>query len=154
MVGALLRTEGYDVREAATGLEGLASLADEEPDVVLLDLMMPGTLDGMAALAKLREQWSDLPVVMMSGRASLTDAVRATKLGAVNFLEKPLAPETVLLALSSALDLRHTRRTARALREELGLTGEMVGSSSAIEQVRAIVARVAPSDARILISGE
>ena len=154
MVGALLRSEGFDVREASTGVEGVASIADDEPDVTLLDLMIPGELDGLATLGRIRERWSDLPVVMMSGRASLADAVRATKLGAVNFLEKPLAPETVLLALGSALELRQSRRTTRALREELGLTGEMVGSSSAMARVREVIARVAPTDSRVLIAGE
>ena len=154
MVGALLSAEGYDVREAADGAAGVRAVEDEEPDVALIDLMMPGGMDGIATLAKIRERWSDLPVIMMSGRASLSDAVRATKVGAVNFLEKPLAPETVLLALSSALELRQARRAARVLRAELGRTGEMVGSSAAMVRVRELTARVARSDARILITGE
>jgi two-component system nitrogen regulation response regulator NtrX len=154
MVGALLAAEGYEVREAANGAAGVRAVEEEEPDVALIDLMMPGGMDGIATLAKLRERWSDLPVIMMSGRASLSDAVRATKVGAVNFLEKPLAPETVLLALSSALELRQARRAARVLRAELGRTGEMVGSSDAMVRVREMTARVAPSDARILITGE
>jgi two-component system nitrogen regulation response regulator NtrX len=154
MVAALLRAEGYDVHEASSGADGIISIADDEPDVALLDLMMPGELDGMATLSRIRDRWTDLPVVMMSGRASLSDAVRATKLGAVNFLEKPLAPETVLLALSSALELRRSRRTTRELREALGMTGDMVGSSEAMERVRGIITRVAPSDARVLINGE
>jgi len=95
MVGALLSAEGYDVREAEDGTKGLASAEQEEPDVVLLDLLMPGALDGMATLTKLREAHPDIPVVMMSGRAGLGDAVRATRLGAFNFLEKPLTPESV-----------------------------------------------------------
>ncbi len=154
MVGALLTAERYDVREAADGASGVRAIGDDEPDVVLLDLMMPGELDGIAALSRIRERWSELPVIMMSGRASLGDAVRATKLGAVNFLEKPLAPETVLLALGSALELRQTRRAARALRAELGRTGEMVGSSLAMVRVRETISRVAPTDSRVLISGE
>jgi len=154
MVGALLTAEGYDVREAADGAAGVKAVEDEEPDVALIDLMMPGGMDGIATLAKIRERWSDLPVIMMSGRASLSDAVRATKVGAVNFLEKPLAPETVLLALGSALELRQARRAARVLRAELGRTGEMVGSSDAMVRVRALTNRVAHSDARVLISGE
>lgn len=154
MVGALLRAEDYEVREAADGAAGLRCVEDEEPDVALIDLMMPGELDGITTLSRIRERWSDLPVIMMSGRASLGDAVRATKLGAVNFLEKPLAPESVLLALSSALELRQTRRSARALRAELGLTGDMVGTSARMNRVRELIARVAPSDARVLISGE
>ena len=154
MVGALLSAEGYEVREAADGAAGVRAVEDEEPDVALIDLMMPGGMDGIATLAKIRERWSDLPVIMMSGRASLSDAVRATKVGAVNFLEKPLAPETVLLALGSALELRQARRAARVLRAELGRTGEMVGSSGAMVRVRELIARVARSDARVLISGE
>ncbi len=154
MVGALLSTEGYDVREAADGASGVRAVEEEEPDVALIDLMMPGGMDGIATLSKIRERWTDLPVIMMSGRASLSDAVRATKVGAVNFLEKPLAPETVLLALSSALELRQARRAARVLRAELGRTGEMVGSSGAMVHVRELIARVAQSDARVLISGE
>ena len=102
----------------------------------------------------MRETLPDVPVVMMSGRAGLSDAVKATKLGAFNFLEKPLSPEGVLLALSSALELRQARREAKALRADLGLLGEMIGDSAAMSQVRAMIARVAPSDSRVLITGE
>jgi len=92
--------------------------------------------------------------VMMSGRAGLADAVRATKLGAFTFLEKPLTPEGVLLALASALELRQARRAARALREDLGLGGAMVGDSAPMRAVRELLARVGSSDARVLITGE
>jgi two-component system nitrogen regulation response regulator NtrX len=91
---------------------------------------------------------------MMSGRAGLSDAVKATKLGAFNFLEKPLSPESVMLALSSAMELRQARREARTLRADLGLSGEMVGDSPGIRQVRGLIERVAPSDARVMITGE
>jgi len=154
MVGALLSGEGYEVRDAADGAAGVASALGTEPDVALVDLMMPGEMDGLALLARLRERLPDLPVVMMSGRAGLSDAVRATKLGAFTFLEKPLTPEGVLLALASALELRQARREARALREELGLGGAMVGDSPAMQEVRAMVARVGPTDARVLVTGE
>jgi DNA-binding NtrC family response regulator len=154
MVGALLTGEGYEVTETPSGVEAVARVKEGEPDVALLDLMMPGELDGMATLARLREVAPDLPVIMMSGRAGLADAVKATKLGAFNFLEKPLTPEGVLLAVTSALELRQTRRVARQLRAELGFTGEMVGTSPAMAAVRQMIARVAPSDARVLITGE
>jgi len=154
MVGALLSAEGYEVRDAQDGVTGLARVTETEPDVLLLDLMIPGELDGLATLARVRETNPDVPVVMMSGRAGLSDAVKATKLGAFNFLEKPLSPEGVLLALASALELRQARREAKTLRADLGLSGEMIGDSPAIQQVRAMIERVAPSDARVLITGE
>ncbi len=154
MVGALLRGEGYEVREAPDGAAGLAIALDAEPDVVLLDLMMPGALDGMAVLARLREEHPEIPVVMMSGRAGLSDAVRATKLGAAQFLEKPLTPEGVLLALASAIELQQARREARTLRADLGLDGEMIGDAPPMLRVRELIARVAPTDARVLVRGE
>ncbi len=154
MVGALLSAEGFEVHDAPDATAGLARALEVEPDLVLLDLMMPNPTDGIELLEKLRERFPDLPVVMMSGRAGLADAVKATRLGAVNFLEKPLTPEGVLLALSSALELRQARRERTALRADLGLAGQLVGTSPAMEAVRAMIARVAPSDARVLIGGE
>jgi two-component system nitrogen regulation response regulator NtrX len=154
MVGALLGAEGFDVRDAADGATGLVRAREAEPDVILLDLMMPGELDGLATLAQLRDVAPDVPVVMMSGRAGLTDAVKATKLGAYNFLEKPLSPESVLLALNAALELRQARREARTLREDLGLHLEMVGASAGIMRVKELIARVAATDSRVLITGE
>lgn len=154
MVGALLAAEGYEVKEAASGAQGIARAGEAEPDAVMLDLMMPGELDGMATLARLRIEHPDSAVIMMSGRASLADAVNATKLGAVNFLEKPLTPEGVLFAVGAALELRQSRRVARELREELGLAGDMVGDSPQMKAVRSLIDRVAASDARVLVTGE
>ena len=154
MVGALLTSEGFEVRDASDGVNGLAGAAELDPDLVLLDLMIPGTMDGMAVLEKLRESFPDLPVIMMSGRAGLADAVKATRLGAINFLEKPLTPEGVLLAITSALELRMARRERTALRADLGIAGELVGDSPAMRELRTMIQRVAPSDARILITGE
>lgn len=154
MVSALLGAEGYDVRDAADGTAGLALAEAQEPDIALVDLMMPGPLDGLGVLQKMRERRPDVPVVMMSGRATLTDAVRATKLGAFTFLEKPLTPEGVLLALGSAFELRQARRAAAALREDLGFASEMIGDAPAMRDVRALIGRVGPTDARVLITGE
>jgi len=154
MVGALLASEGFEVRDAADGESGVARALELEPDLVLLDLMIPGTMDGMAVLERLRASFPELPVIMMSGRAGLADAVKATRLGAVNFLEKPLTPEGVLLALTSALELRMARRERTALRADLGLAGELVGAGAPLQAVRDLIARVAPTDARVLITGE
>ncbi|MEJ7809863.1 MAG: sigma-54 dependent transcriptional regulator [Gemmatimonadaceae bacterium] len=154
MVGALLGVEGYEVRDAADGASAVASAFENEPDAILLDLMMPGDVDGIGVLGKIREKLPDVPVIMMSGRAGLSDAVKATKLGAFHFLEKPLSPESVLLTLRSALELRRARQEARALREDLGPAGTMVGASEIMAQVREMIGRVAPTDARVLIMGE
>jgi two-component system nitrogen regulation response regulator NtrX len=154
MVSALLTSEGFEVRDAADGAAGLARADEFEPDLVLLDLMIPGAMDGMAVLERLRERFPELPVIMMSGRAGLADAVKATRLGAVNFLEKPLTPEGVLLAIASALELRMARRERASLRADLGLVGELVGDSPSMHELRAMIERVAPSDARVMITGE
>ena len=154
MVGALLTAEGFEVRDAPDGATGVTQAEESEPDLLLLDLMIPGAMDGMAVLERLRRNLPDLPVIMMSGRAGLSDAVKATRLGAVNFLEKPLTPEGVLLAISSALELRLARRERSVLRADLGLAGELVGESAGMRDLRAMIARVAPSDARVLVTGE
>src|SRR5437763_448187 len=154
MVGALLASDGHQIIEAASGADGVTRANEDDPDVVLLDLMMPGSMDGMATLQHLKEKHADLPVIMMSGRAGLSDAVTATKLGAVNFLEKPLTPAGVLFAVSSAIELRQSRRVARELREELGLAGDLVGASPQMKRVAEMIDRVAVRDSRILITGE
>ena len=154
MVGALLSSEGFEVRDAADGATGVTRAVELEPDLVLLDLMIPGAIDGMGVLERLRERFPELPVIMMSGRAGLADAVKATRLGAVNFLEKPLTPEGVLVALASALELRMARRERSALRADLGLAGELVGDSPPMRELQVMIGRVAPTDARVLISGE
>jgi two-component system nitrogen regulation response regulator NtrX len=153
MLGSLLEAEGYTVRQAADGAAAIAAMTSDEPDVVLLDLALPGQ-SGLEVLARVRERWPHLPVVMMSGRATLADAVQATKLGAFHFIEKPLAPEAVLLTLAGALELRRARDLSRVLAAELGAHGRLVGSSDALAQVRARIEQVARTDARVLITGE
>jgi two-component system, NtrC family, nitrogen regulation response regulator NtrX len=153
MLASLLRSEGFQVREADSANAGVEATREAEPDVVLMDLVMPGRT-GLDVLPEMAAAAPDLPVVMMSGRASLSDAVQATKLGAFHFLEKPLAPEAVLLTLRSALELRRAREVNRALQEELGHAGELVGTSAPMRKVREMIGRLAPTDARVLITGE
>jgi len=153
MLGSLLRAEGYRVREAESAHAGLMEVRREEPDAMLMDLVMPGAT-GLEVLPEIRAGAPQLPVVMMSGRATLSDAVSATKLGAFHFLEKPLSPEAVLLTLRGALELRQAWEVNRTLREQLGEDEPMVGESEAMQRVRALIARVAATDARVLITGE
>lgn len=153
MVSRLLEAEGYSTREAPHGAAALSAVEVEEPDLVLLDLAMP-ELDGLSTLARLQERWPSIPVVMMSGRATLSDAVQATKLGAFHFIEKPLSPEAVLLTVRGALELRRARELSRTLMTELGAGEELVGSSAPMRETRAMIARVAPTSARVLLTGE
>jgi two-component system nitrogen regulation response regulator NtrX len=154
MLAALLREEGFTVAEAPNGNAALLQLDDVDPDVVLLDLLMPPGPDGIDTLATMRERGRGAPVIMMSGKAQLGDAVRAVQLGAFQFLEKPLTPESVLVTVRAALELNHTRAENRALQAELGRRSALVGESAAMRQVRALIARVAPTEARVLLTGE
>ncbi len=154
MLAALLRSEGYEVSEAANGHAAISACQTSEPDIILLDLLMPPGPDGLATLERLAALPVDSPVVMMSGKAQLSDAVRATRLGAFQFLEKPLSPEAVLVTLRSALELRRTRAENRALRAVMAPRQELVGDSSALQAVRELIAQVGPTDARVLITGE
>ena len=153
MLASLLAAEGHQVTHAGTGGSALRAVAEDAPDVVLLDLALPDT-DGLSVLESLRRTQPTLPVVMMSGRATLADAVRATKLGAFHFIEKPLTPEAVLLTVEGAIELRRARELSRTLTEELGPGAELVGDSAAMRHVSQLIARIAPTDARVLVTGE
>jgi len=153
LVSSLLESEGYSTVEAESGEAALKAMGSQEPDAVLLDLALPGA-SGLEVLERIAGDWPEVPVVMMSGQATLADAVEATRLGAFHFLEKPLTPEAVLITLKSALELRRQRDLNRALRQELEPGQELVGSSPAVEEIRALARRVAPTDSRVLITGE
>jgi two-component system nitrogen regulation response regulator NtrX len=154
MVGSLLKSEGFEVAEAANGNAGLLAIPDERPDLILLDLMMPPGPDGLATLERIRTSDTDIPVIMMSGKAQLSDAVRAVQMGAFQFLEKPLAPESLLVAVRSAETLVRTQAENRSLRAQLGPEPDLIGSSPQMVHVREQIAQVAPTEARVLILGE
>ena len=130
MLGALLRDEGFTVAEAPNGNAALLQVDSVDPDVILLDLLMPPGPDGLDTLARLRERGRPPPVIMMSGKAQLTDAVRAVKLGAFQFLEKPLTPEAVLVTVRAALELNRARAENRALQAELARRATLIGESA------------------------
>jgi DNA-binding NtrC family response regulator len=154
MLAALLRAEGFVVDESPNGPAGLIALESLDPDAIFLDLFMPPGPNGLDTLGQLRGKGIEAPVIMMSGKAQLADAVRAAQLGAFQFLEKPLSPEAVLVTLRAAVELGRTRSQNRALRQALETRDEMVGPGAPLRQIRQLIAQVAPTDARVLITGE
>ena len=155
-VAITLRDGGYRVDELADGADLQSRLEAAPPDLVLLDIEMPG-LDGLSALERLRERHADLAVVMISGHATVERAVKAIKLGAHDFLEKPWTPERLLLTVERALAFRDLGRENAALRAERGeLAAEyrMVGEGPAATALTETVRRVAGSQAKVLILGE
>jgi two-component system nitrogen regulation response regulator NtrX len=150
---ALLESEGHRVTEAPSAEVALGLVTEHTPDVVLLDLALPG-MSGLDALPRLLELSPGSAVVMMSGQARLSDAVTATRRGAFHFIEKPLTPEAVLLTVRGAGEVARARDLTRALRQELGPDAELVGDSAPMEQVRSLIRKIAPTDARVLITGE
>ncbi len=149
----VLEYEGMLFQEAASGAEALDRVAAHDPDAVLLDIKMP-RMDGLEVLAELRERHPDLPVVMISGHGTIGTAVEATKLGAFDFMEKPLERERVLLVLRNALGQRQLREENRRLRLAFEEQHRMIGDSPALESLRAAIARCAPTRASVLITGE
>ncbi len=149
----ILEYEGLDLSEAASGPEALEKVAAEQPDAVLLDIKMP-RMDGLEVLARLRERDPELPIVVISGHGTIQTAVEATRLGAFDFMEKPLERDRVLLVLRNALERRRLQEENRDLKLEFEERFRMVGSSPALQQVQEAVKRAAPTRASVLITGE
>ncbi len=151
----VLRFEHHDVRLAKDGQEGLKTLTEDPSiEVVFLDIKMPGR-DGLEVLADITEQHPDVSVVMISGHGTIETALEATRRGAFDFLEKPLDRDRVLLTVRNAFQMRKLEGENKVLRERLSQTSrEMVGTSAPLENVRAMVQKVAPTPARVLIMGE
>jgi two-component system, NtrC family, nitrogen regulation response regulator NtrX len=148
-----LEYEGYEFLAAATGQEGLALIEREGPDLVLLDVKMPG-MDGLEVLDRIRAINDALPVVVVSGHGTISTAVEATKKGAFDFIEKPFASDRVLVSLRNALDQRRLRDENRSLKKAVEVRHQMIGESPALRQVTAAIARAAPTNATVLIQGE
>jgi two-component system nitrogen regulation response regulator NtrX len=152
-LGAVLRDEGYAVDAVDSGEACLDQVTRQPYDVVLLDVWLPG-MDGLATLERLRERRVDAQVIMISGHASVEAAVRATKLGAFDFIEKPLSLEKTVLVVRNALRQRRLEVENRALRARVDRPIVIVGASDAVARLREQIAMAAPSNGRVLISGE
>jgi two-component system nitrogen regulation response regulator NtrX len=149
----ILEYEGYEVALAPTGQDALAALDRDGPDLVFLDIKMPG-MDGLEVLDRVRGENDNLPVVMISGHATVSTAVEATKRGAFDFIEKPLESERVLVTVRNALDRSRLTIENRQLRRAAELRHEIVGQSPALVKVMDAIRRAAPTNATVLILGE
>ncbi|PSQ68107.1 MAG: Fis family transcriptional regulator [Bacteroidetes bacterium QH_1_61_8] len=154
----ILEYEDFDVEEAVDGEEALAAIREHQYDLVLLDVKMP-KMDGMDVLEDIAENETDLPVVMISGHGTIETAVEATKLGAYDFIEKPPDLNRLLVTVRNAMDRGQLEVKNRRMRQTLSeqSTGDLppiIGESDAIQEVKETIDRVAPTEARVLISGE
>ena len=149
----LFEYEEHVVELASDGPEALAKADAFDPDVVFLDVKMPG-MDGLEVLARIREADPSALVIMISGHGTIDTAVEATRRGAFDFLEKPLDSDRLRVTLRNALDVKGLSASVAALRSEVQSRYEIVGSSFQIRQVLERVERVAPTDARVLVTGE
>ena len=152
-VRMILEYEGHDVQEASSGPEALALVQREPPDLVFLDIKMPG-MDGLEVLQKMREVNEALPIVIISGHATVSTAVEATKLGAFDFIEKPLSSERVLVTIRNVLDQSRLADENRSLKRAVEARHQMVGESPALRQIWDAIKRAAPTNATVLLLGE
>jgi len=153
-LAGILADEGFETVTARDGDQALAALrTDPAPSLVLLDIAMPGR-DGLEVLEEIHALAKDLPVVMMSGHGTIETAVRATKLGAYDFIEKPLSLEKLLLTLQHALQHAGLARENRALRAEALRAHEILGASEVVRRLKEQIALAAPTNGWVLITGE
>ena len=149
----ILSDEGYEVIKALSGPEALKKIQETIPDLILLDIWMP-EMDGIETLIKIKEEYPALQVVMMSGHGTIETAVKATKLGAYDFIEKPLSLEKLLLSINNALDYYRLAQEVSLLKEKQKKRYTITGHSPAIRRLKDQIAKVAPTDAWVLIMGE
>jgi len=149
----ILEYEKYKVILAENGKQGLEILKKESFDLMLLDIKMP-EIDGLEVLDIVTKEYPDLPIIMISGHGNVDTAVKAVKMGAFDFIEKPLDLNRLLVTIKNALDRTELINVTKTLRRKISKSYDMVGESSAINNIKDMIERVAPTDARVLITGE
>lgn len=152
-LGGILVDEGYEILTAESGEQAVKIVEDELPNLVFLDIWLPG-MDGLDTLKAIKSEYPSVCVVMMSGHGTIETAVRATKLGAFDFIEKPLSLEKVVLVVNHALDMLRLEEENRQLRQKLSQEYELTGNSPPIVELKEMISLVAPTNAWILIMGE
>ncbi len=149
----LLTDEGFEVNTAANGYEALQLIEAEAPDLVLMDIWMPG-IDGLETLKEIKKTNPHIQVIMITGHGTIETAVQATKLGAFDFIEKPLSIDRVIVAINNALNFRRLEEENRYLRKKTIDKHAITGTSPLIMGLREAIAKVGPSDSWVLIKGE
>src|SRR6187455_538760 len=149
----ILSAEGYKTEEAGDGEEGLKKFKEKTYDVVLCDIKMP-KLDGIEFLDRAREVNPDVPVIMISGHGTIETAVEAVKKGAYDYISKPPDLNRMLITIRNATDKTSLVTETKVLRRKVGRVDEMIGDSPAITKIKDTIEKVAPTDARVLITGE
>ncbi|MBS4042862.1 MAG: sigma-54-dependent Fis family transcriptional regulator [Chitinophagaceae bacterium] len=149
----ILTNEGYKVEEAVDGEEGLAQFAKSNFDVVICDIKMP-KMDGIEFLLKANELNSDIPIIILSGHGNIETAVEAVKKGAFDFISKPPDLNRLLITIRNALDKTVLVKETKVLKRKVHRIDEMIGESKAINHIKETIEKVAPTDARILITGD
>ncbi|MBR3287713.1 MAG: sigma-54-dependent Fis family transcriptional regulator [Bacteroidales bacterium] len=148
----VLEYEDHEVAVAVDGMDGLAQFAAGKFDLVLCDIKMPG-MDGVEVLEKIMEQQPDTAVVMISGHGTVDNAVESIKKGAFDFIQKPLDLNRLLITVKNAMDRQHLVTQTKVLKRKVSKTLDMIGESPAMQRVREMIDRVAPTEARVLITG-
>ena len=149
----ILEYEGYEALEASSGEEALRRLESDRPDAVLLDIKMP-RIDGLEILARVKQSDPTLPIIVVSGHGTIATAVEATRLGAFDFMEKPLERDRVLLVVRNALESGRLEKENRALKLTFEERFKMIGGSAAMKTVSDQIALAAPTKASVLVTGE
>lgn len=152
-ITGILQDEGFQTRLAKDGQEGIDAVREEKPDLILLDIWMPG-MDGIDTLKELRSVHSDLQIIMMSGHATIETAVTATKLGAYDFIEKPLSLEKLLVCIHNALKVNQLVEENKSLKAKISRDYNIIGSSPVIQELKQQISIAAPTSGWVLITGE
>ncbi|WP_413295053.1 sigma-54-dependent transcriptional regulator [Bdellovibrio sp. HCB185ZH] len=154
VLSASLKDEGYQVFLAHDGESGLQAIKDIQPDVVFQDIWMPGKFDGIEVLTRARKEFPNVEFVMISGHGTIETAVKATKLGAWDFIEKPLSMDKILIVISNILSFQQAKEEKSLLLNKLRKSIALVGEAPSIVATKQVIARVAPTNSWVLIQGE
>ncbi|MFM7084739.1 MAG: sigma-54-dependent transcriptional regulator [Hyphomicrobium sp.] len=154
LISGILQDEGHSTRLARDSDEGLLAIEERRPNLVVLDIWLQGSrLDGLEVLSVIKKTYPELPVVIISGHGNIETAVTAIKRGAYDYIEKPFNADRLVLVTLRALEATQLKREVKELREKASVSVEMVGKSTAINQLKANIDRLAPTNSRILIRG-